>query len=243
MKTISCRPDTQKYQFGTTHWSLVIGAGASNEQQRSVSLEWLCHQYWNPIYAYLRRFENLDPVEAEDRTQEFFAYLLEHHVVPRATPGLSRFRTFIKGVLRNFLMSEARREGRQKRGGGRRHISLNPDSGEHQVAAPDSAPDEILDRRWARRVVELAREELDGRLRAAGRVQDLDIFQAYTTAGAGPTYSDLASRFGISDWEVWKRLAGVREELRSLIRLKVAETVVDPSEVDIEMRELLELLT
>jgi RNA polymerase sigma-70 factor (ECF subfamily) len=57
-------------QFATTHWSVVLAAGAA-----TVALEMLCRAYWYPLYCFARRLGQR-PQEAEDLTQSFFAYLL-----------------------------------------------------------------------------------------------------------------------------------------------------------------------
>lgn len=239
------QPDTQQYLFGTTHWSNVLGAADRDENRSQQCMECLCQQYWNPVYAYLRRFRHISPVDAEDLTQEFFAYVIEQHVLPRATPELARFRTFLKGVLRNFLSSSRRYQGRLKRGGGKKPHPLNRESdAEPNIPSPDPTPGESFDRDWARQVLELALEELTTRLRKEGRTVDLEIFQSYTLSdrSAQPTYSELAQRLGLTDWEVWNRLSAVREDLRSLMRIKVAETVRDPDLIDEELESIRRLL-
>ena len=62
--------------FATTHWSVVLAAGQSDSQQATAALEKLCRTYWYPLYAYVRR-RGSGPEDAEDRTQSFFARLLE----------------------------------------------------------------------------------------------------------------------------------------------------------------------
>jgi len=240
--------DSYAYGFGTTHWSQVVGAGSDNPLERRSNLERLCRQYWRPLYSHIRRFWGLEPAAAEDRTQEFFAYLLEHDILSRAAPELSRFRTFIKGVLRNFLNAERRRDGRLKRGGGQHPLSLDAaatdDATLPEVASSDPLPEEVLDREWARRVLELAREELARKLRSEGRTVDLEMFERYIQSPEEkpPTYAELARQFGLTEWDVWKRLSSLREELRTTMRFRVAETVRDPQEVDAELEQLLSLL-
>ncbi len=69
--------------FTTTHWSVVLEAqGESPAAQEA--LEKLCRTYWRPIYGFIRR-QGVDPEEAKDLTQGFFALLLERrgqHLIP-----------------------------------------------------------------------------------------------------------------------------------------------------------------
>lgn len=42
-------------RFATTHWSVVLAAGAPDSSHYREALEALCRAYWFPLYAYLRR--------------------------------------------------------------------------------------------------------------------------------------------------------------------------------------------
>ncbi len=64
--------DDRQRLFRTTRWSLVGEAAAD----AGSSLEVLCRQYWQPVYAVVRGAGN-DVETAKDLTQGFFAMLLE----------------------------------------------------------------------------------------------------------------------------------------------------------------------
>jgi RNA polymerase sigma-70 factor (ECF subfamily) len=228
---------------------LISGIRESDPEARRKALETLCSQYWKPVYAYLRQVERLEPAAAEDRAQEFFAHLLKYETLPKADPSVARFRTFLKAVLRNFLSLERRREGAQKRGGGEKPLRidagpLESDLGLDLPSKGESA-EELLDRQWALQILRLAREELFRQLTSAGRLTDLEVFRAYTTddEASRPTYADLAKKLGISDWDVWKRLSTVRDELRLWMKAEVAETVQDPKDVEEELKIVLSCLS
>src|SRR5687767_6929790 len=70
-------------QFTTTHWSLVVAAGAEASPIAVEALEKLCRTYWYPLYAYVRR-QGHAADEAQDLTQGFFARLLEKDYISRA---------------------------------------------------------------------------------------------------------------------------------------------------------------
>jgi hypothetical protein len=53
-------PDTQAPQppsgwFVTTQWSVVLTAGRIDTERAHTALEQLCRNYWQTIYAYVRR--------------------------------------------------------------------------------------------------------------------------------------------------------------------------------------------
>ena len=69
-------PTDTARQFATTHWSVVLTAGAGSSPVAQAALEALCRTYWYPLYAYVRR-QGHSPEDAQDLTQEFFARFLD----------------------------------------------------------------------------------------------------------------------------------------------------------------------
>ncbi|MCB1132713.1 MAG: sigma-70 family RNA polymerase sigma factor, partial [Verrucomicrobiae bacterium] len=98
--------------FPATRWSMVAGAAGEAE----VSLEALCRQYWQPVYAVARLAGN-DVETAKDLTQGFFAKLLEHGWLASADRGKGRFRTFLVTALKRYMINEWHRDHAAKRGG------------------------------------------------------------------------------------------------------------------------------
>ena len=74
---------TGPQQFRTTHWSVVLAAGRPSSPQARDALSSLCQVYWYPLYAYIRR-KGRSPADAQDLTQEFFAWLLEKNLAGKA---------------------------------------------------------------------------------------------------------------------------------------------------------------
>ena len=64
--------------FATTHWTVVLAAGRRSTPQADRALEELCHTYWYPLYAYVRR-RGKSKEDAEDLTQGFFARFLQRN--------------------------------------------------------------------------------------------------------------------------------------------------------------------
>ena len=91
--------------FATTHWSVVLAAGHSSVPGAQQALENLCHAYWYPLYAYVRR-RGHSPEEAQDLTQDFFARFLEKKYFKLADPARGRFRSFLLTALNHFLANE-----------------------------------------------------------------------------------------------------------------------------------------
>ena len=112
--------------FPSTHWSVVLAAGRSQgePQTAETALAELCQVYWAPLYGFVRS-RGHTVHDAQDLTQSFFAYLLEHKVYARADRQKGRFRSFLLASLKNFLADASDRERTLKRGGGQSFLPLH----------------------------------------------------------------------------------------------------------------------
>ena len=81
-------------RFADTHWSVVLAAQADGSPGAVAALEALCHAYWYPLYAYVRRCGE-SPGDAQDLTQAFFARFLEKESFRAVTSERGRFRWFL----------------------------------------------------------------------------------------------------------------------------------------------------
>ena len=224
----------------------MVEAHGDDPELRRRGLEDLFAGYSIPILEYTRRLLGTRRDQAEDVVQEFFVHLMEGRVLELADPASGRFRHYIKGVLRNFVVDHLRRTGRAKRGGDAPVLSLDRaiEAGLRPAVDVEEAG-AALDREWATRLMDLAMESLVRTLEAEGRGRDLEIFRRYVATPEGaerPTYKDLAAAFDVSERTVWKALARTRERYRTLVAREVSRTVARPEDVGDEVESLLELL-
>ena len=220
-----------------TRWSLVVAAAADAEP----SLEALCRQYWHPVYAVARSAGN-DPETTKDLTQGFFAKLLEKGWLGAADQDKGRFRTFLVTALKRYMVNEWHREHTAKRGGFADVVPLDTEHAE-RISALDGRhelpPDALFDRRWALALLDQAMSRL-GSEHAGG---NFDLLKECLTAGRGETdYADLAAAMGINEGAARVAVHRLRKRYRSVIREEVARTVTEESEVDDEMRALMDAL-
>jgi RNA polymerase sigma-70 factor (ECF subfamily) len=183
---------------------------------------------------------------AQDLTQGFFAYLLEDRTLSVATPDKGRFRSFLKGVLRNYLLHEWRRERAEKRGGGQPLLTLDyvhAESVYKLEPADDQTPERAFEQRWARillaRVFEQLREQTAGATGLA-RFRLLEPF--LTGQPGGGSLKRVAAELEMSESAVKVTLHRMRRRFGELLRNEVARTVHEPDEVDREIRYLFEVL-
>ena len=232
--------------FVTTHWSVVLTAGRSDTTRARAALEQLCRNYWQPLYAYVRRTGH-SREEAEDLTQEFFARLLAQNTVARADPARGRFRSFLLASLKHFLANEWEKARAQKRGGGAQVIPLEFDTAETrcvQPAAPGDTPDRAFDRQWALALLDVVLGRLRQEYSDSGR-DDLFVALKDTLSGgrAEIPYRELGGRLGMSEGAVKVAAHRLRRRYRELLREEIANTVAGPEEVEEELRELFAALS
>ena len=94
--------------FAPTQWSVILAAGRSqvNPEVAQAALAQLCQTYWAPLYTFVRH-RGYSSHDAQDLTQSFFAYLIEHKIYARVDRRKGKFRSFLLASLKNFL-SDAR---------------------------------------------------------------------------------------------------------------------------------------
>jgi RNA polymerase sigma-70 factor (ECF subfamily) len=143
------------YRFATTSWTQVLAARDAPSRESRQALETLCRSYWCPLYAFVRR-QGIDPEQARDLTQGYFAQLLEKGYLEDFDPSLGRFRVFLKASIKNFLSKERDKAHAWKRGGHTRIVSLDDDvEGRYRYEPVDRlTPEEIFERRWALTLLE-----------------------------------------------------------------------------------------
>jgi RNA polymerase sigma-70 factor (ECF subfamily) len=232
-------------QFATTHWSVVLAAGDSASPNSREALETLCRAYWFPLYAFVRR-TGRSTEDAEDLVQGFFAYLLEKHLVGKAHQETGRFRSFLLATLKHYLSQESKREHAQKRGGYRIILSLDGQNAEQWLGADPTtelSPDVLYERHWAAAVVHEALQLLKQEHEAEGKGRLFDAIYPHLQGERGqPSYAELGERLGLSESAVKSSVFRLRRRSQELLRAVVANTVVDPWEVDDELRHLMSIL-
>jgi RNA polymerase sigma-70 factor (ECF subfamily) len=237
--------------FPSTHWSAVLAAGRSQAEPgiARTALAELCQTYWVPLYNFVRR-RGYSVHDAQDLTQSFFAYLIEHRIYARADRQKGRFRAFLLASMKNFLSDASDRERTLKRGGAQNLLPLH----EAQVKEAESLfqtygsatnEEEIFDRSWAEALVATGLERLSEDYKRESKEKlfgELRIFLA-SSAQPLPTYAELAIRLGMTESTLRSHVTRLRARYREVLRAEVRRTVDTEAEVDEELHELLRVLT
>ncbi len=232
-------------RFATTHWSVVLQACHTPSPRSRAALETLCRAYWYPLYAFIRR-QGHGPNEAQDLTQEFFAHLLESESFSRADPRKGRFRSFLLGALKHFLVNEWHHNHRLKRGGGCVVFSLDEIDPETRFAAEPAdelTPEIAYERRWAEAVLAQVLVRLRGEFAAGGQASRFEALKVFLQAGQEPaSYAEVAQQLRLSEAAVKSAIYRLRQRYGELIRAEITHTVASPAEVEDELRHLLAVL-
>lgn len=231
--------------FQTTNWTLIVQAADSDTSAARAALGALCHAYWYPVYAFVRR-QGFSAADAEDLTQGYFTRFIEKGYAKELRPELGRFRAFVLASVRNYVSNERDRERAQKRGGGRSPVSLDQASAEERYALEPqdpATPDRLFERAWARSAVDRALGRLANEIARTEGVERFDQLKAHLTGDEEPsTYRELAAAWGVGEPAVRVYVHRLRKRFGNLLREEVATTVADPADVDAELRHLLEML-
>ncbi len=228
--------------FVTTRWTMVVTAGHKSSPRSDTALAELCHLYWSPLYGFVRR-RGHSREEAEDLVQAFFEKFLARNYLEGLSASRGRFRAFLLAALKHFLANEWDRARRLKRGGAATHLSFDwQDAEERWRVDPSSdttSPERAYDRAWALALLDRVVTRLREECFAAGKSELFDQCRCYLVLGAAAIpYAEAAARLGLDDGGVRTAVHRLRKRYRELLREELAHTLVDPGQVQEELRSL-----
>ncbi|MFC2156699.1 RNA polymerase sigma factor [Acidobacteriota bacterium] len=233
-------------QFATTHWSLV-GAVKSDEVSQTrarEAIEELCRIYWYPLYAFVR-IRGYSAVDAQDLTQAFFARIIETEGFATADRERGRFRSFLLGAMKHFLANEWHRSKTQKRGGHVQFMEWDAPGAEARYSLASKQtdnPDFLFDREWALETITGALQALRDEMEKAGKGEQFVALKGNLTGEDQAPREEIAERLNMSEGAVKVAIHRLRQRYRKLLRAAIAETVSSETDLDDEMRYLVEVL-
>lgn len=132
-----------------TSWDLLQQACAGAEPARQA----LANRYGPALAAYFRR-RGVDAHHAEDLTQVTFIQLFGG-ALQQADPSRGSFRGLLATIAFRVWSSDRRNQDALRRGGGVELLDV------HDMELPDGASEEVFDREWFARLLELALTRLE----------------------------------------------------------------------------------
>lgn len=224
--------------FHTTHWSVVLGAGAGGAE----SLTRLCQIYRGPVLDYIRRAWPGARLQAEDLAQAFFLKLIESNFAAAADPARGRFRAFLLTAVRRFVGHEQAQAEALKRGGGDAPQTL--DAHAHQLTDPGVPPERAFDRAFALALSAAAWTRLETEARSAGKLELFAVLKPHLLESPERgDYAQIAARLGMPRGTVAVAIHRLRSRLKSLVREELAQTVSSAGDLEAELMALKEVLS
>lgn len=227
-------------RFKTTLWTQVLEA-PHNEK----ALSNLCHQYWYPLYAFLRR-SGISAHEAEDLIQGFFAQLLSNHGLKTVHPEHGKFRSFLIASLRHFVADQRDRALAAKRSPEQPLVELDARKAEERYRlepVDQMNPEKLFERQWALTLLEEGLAELESEFVRGGKGEVFRRLQPFFSAKEPiPACKEVAAPLGLSEGAARVTIHRMRVRYRELIRSKIADTLEAGEDVEAEMRHLFDVL-
>ena len=228
-------------RFPDTHLSVLEALRTGDQASRRDAADLLVRAYRAPVMAALSWKWNLEPADAEDLVQEFFASAIEKRWLERFDPTRARFRTYLRVAADRFAANAQQAAGRLKRGGNTHGTALEL----HEIAGTDgdAEADAHFRAAWVRSVLSLAVAALHDEANAQARQRHFALFEAYDLADLPdderPTYAALGTRYQLSDSQVINHLAWARRRFRSHVLDVLRQLAGSESEYREDVRDLL----
>lgn len=215
---------------GDTDWSMIRkAAGRDDSLERDRAWVRLVERYRAPVLRSVRRIVR-DEFGSEEATDEFFTYLFQRRVLPKAQRGQGRFRCYVQGVVRRYALQVRR---------ARATNAEDVDEIEIPVVADDSIIERDEELAWSEAVLAHA---LDRLRHATGRDADL-LCRYYGIHGRTPTSgADLAKIMGLSPNTLNVALHRARERLHESILAELRLIVCDAPSLNLEFDALVDRL-
>jgi RNA polymerase sigma-70 factor (ECF subfamily) len=223
---------------------VVVAAGDSAGTAANQALEKLCRDYWQPVYAFVRR-SGANSEDARDLTQSFFADLLRGNSLERADPVRGRFRSYLLGALKHFLADEHDRSQALKRGGGIEFVPVDVMVAESRfgLELASESPPAAYDRAWALAVLDRALARLREEFTLSGRAALFDGLKGFLLGDRGDlSFAKVAEELRITEGAAKMTVTRMRQRFRALVRQELAQTVGTSAELEEELRAFAEAL-
>jgi DNA-directed RNA polymerase specialized sigma24 family protein len=205
--------------FPATRHSIIERLRAGGSTVRRQAFGDVVDAYWKPVYTHLRLTWRLDPEDAQDATQGFFAEAFEKAWLERFDPGQARFRTFLRICADRFVQRRRDAAAAMKRGGAVQLVPLDFDGAERlalaRLAAPAGDPDAVFHEEFVRALFDRAVQAVRTELEAANKAQVFAMFARYDLAPRdGDSYAAVAAELGLGVAQVTNGLALARRRFR-----------------------------
>lgn len=225
--------------FHPTRWTLVHRSRSGGEEAR-VALSELCAIYYEPVFSFVRHWTGREE-EARDLTHAFFESLLtKENIGAAADPGRGRFRGYLLGAVKHFLLKQRGRDQAAKRGGGIEHVPL--DGVDDPYPGMPAEADLTFDRDWAFALIRRALASLETELTAVGKQRQFEVLQPWLDGGSAGSLEAAGAELGLNPNALNVTIHRFRQRFLKLVRAEVESTTATAEDATEEFRHLVEVL-
>lgn len=226
--------------FPHSPWTKIIALESASPTRRDDLLQEIFSLYWKPVYAFAHRHYPLS--DADDLTQNVFAYILRHGTLEKAQQSRGRLRSFLITVTKGVASTGWQRE--------RNHRNTLPvDSEEGQKffsSIPDVAgesPEDFCDRVLALDLFRRSMQQLESEYNQTGKSHLFASLAALAIDDNPARYTQCSARCGTSIDTLRVQVFRFRQRLRELFANHVKKMVADPADLPAEIHHLLACLS
>jgi DNA-directed RNA polymerase specialized sigma24 family protein len=220
-----------------------MAAQSHDPTTRSRAIEAIAAAYWRPVFKYVRMKWNIAPEDAADFTQDFFTRLLEKEFLDSYESGKGRLRTFLRICADRLFMNQARDSKRLKRGAGTANLSSDFMGAEQELATElrSGSPEDVFDKEWVRGIFALGLARFQASCESSGKLIHFELFKRcdLDEPDEKPSYTQLATEFGLATTDVTNYLAFARREFRRCVLDQLREMTSSEEEFRREAQALL----
>lgn len=224
--------------FQPTRWTLVHRTRGKSEAAK-VALSELCAIYYEPVYSFVC-YRTGKEDDARDLTHAFFEELLHRESIGDVDPERGRFRNYLLGAVKHFLLKQHQRKLAEKRGGEAEHVIFDPRMGID--AAVEGADESSFDRDWAFALIRRAHAILQEEMIAEGKQKQFEILQPWLDGGVQGALEEARQALGLSANALNVAIHRFRQRFLRLVRAEVESTMLNPGDAAEEFRHLVDVL-
>ena len=246
-----CKADTNRDRgFPTTRWSKIYGAKSSDEARRHSAIAGVLMTYWKPVYDFLW-CRGYGKETAADLTQEFFCeVVLGRGLIQKADRERGRFRTFLLQALKHYAVSVRRAETAKRRMPEGGLISLESiDLSNIGKPAVHATPEKAYGYAWAANLLDHVLGKVEAESHEQGCATHWEVFEKVVLGPIlhnkkAPSRAALCKQYGIAnEQQVSNMIVSVKRRFKRVLRRHLRLLVPTESDVDEEIRELMDILS
>lgn len=225
-----------KQNFHPTRWTLVqrsLGQSTAAKQ----ALSELCDIYYQPVHLFIL-YRVKHPQDAEDLTHAFFEQLLVNNTLQNVDSSMGKFRNYLLGSVKNFILLQKEKSTSQKRGGGSTSIHID------DVALPTDDNEEHVnfDRQWAKVVITTATSNLKAEWISKGKEQHFELIKPWLDGGSAGDLEITAKEMNMTPNALKVYIHRTRVRFRILVRQEIESTLPAEGNVTQELNHLISVL-